>query len=77
MHVIGKTDIAINKTLVGVSEILSSKEKTDAYFDQANEQVFKQLLKDEFQITTNKIDSVGAKLRGLYSEDEQSYWFNE
>jgi hypothetical protein len=33
MHVIGKTDIAINKTLVGVSEILSSKEKTNAYFD--------------------------------------------
>ena len=77
IHITGKKDISINKTLVELSKVLSSKEKTDEYFDQANEQIFKQLLKDDFQITTNKPESVRSKLKSLYNNSEQSEWFNE
>ena len=58
-------DLDINKTLIELNKILNSQDLTDQYFDNANNQVFEQLIKDDFQIETN---NENVNFDSLYTE---------
>lgn len=80
MHIIeSKTgEIKVNKTLIELAKTLNSKELTDNYFDNANEQIFRQLLKDDFEISVVGSDTVHSSIESLYSTDaEKDIWINK
>ena len=80
MHIIeSKTgEIKVNKTLIELAKTLNSKELTDNYFDNANEQIFRQLLKDDFEISIVGSDTVHSSIESLYSTDaEKDIWINK
>jgi len=80
MHIIeSKTgEIKVNKTLIELAKTLNSKELTDSYFDNANEQIFRQLLKDDFEINIVGSDTVHSSIESLYSTDaEKDIWINK
>ena len=67
-------DLDINKTLIELNKILNSQDLTDQYFDNANNQVFEQLIKDDFQIETN---NENVNFDSLYTEKQRDTWINK
>ena len=75
MHFINdKGNISVNRTLVELNQILNSQELTDQYFDNANEQIFEQLIKDDFQVELNNED---VNFDSLYTAKQKDTWFNK
>ena len=75
MHFINdKGNISVNRTLVELNQILNSQELTDQYFDNANEQIFEQLIKDDFQVELN---NENVNFDSLYTAKQKDTWFNK
>ena len=75
MHYIDdEGELAVNRTLVELTKILNSQDLTNQYFDNANEQVFEQLIKDDFEIDTRNED---VNFKSLYTDKQQKTWIDK
>ena len=75
MHYIDdEGELAVNRTLVELTKILNSQDLTNQYFDNANEQVFEQLIKDGFEIDTRNED---VNFKSLYTDKQQKTWIDK